>query len=69
MKKILDLITGTSEEQRNRATAEDTFQVKEHDGSLWFTYQGNLFCPCSMFKDAPVEALIKIRNLYVESLN
>ena len=69
MKKFIDYITGSTKEQRSRDAACATFQIQEHDGSLWFTYQGNLFCPCEMFKDSPVEALKTIRNLYMERLN
>lgn len=42
------------------------YQVKEHGGELWLTYGGNLVCPCAMLKDAPVEAVCKMRELYID---
>ena len=45
--------------------AEYIFQVKEYGGELWLTYSGCLVCPCSMLKDAPVDAVTRMRELYV----
>ena len=46
--------------------AEVLFQIKEKGGELWLTYSGWLVCPCSMLKEAPVDAVRKMRELYVE---
>ena len=48
------------------ADAVSMYQVQEYKGELWMTYSGNLFCPCSMMKDDAVEAVRKMRELYVE---
>lgn len=57
-----------TEKSRQEAveTAESLFQVQEFTGELWLTFGGSLVCPCSMLKDAPVEALKKMRGLYIE---
>ena len=36
--------------------ANDLFQLTEHEGEIWLTYNGSLVCPCQMLKDAPVDA-------------
>lgn len=46
--------------------AESFFQIKEKGGELWLTYNGWLVCPCSMLKDTPVDAITKMRELYIE---
>jgi hypothetical protein len=53
------------------AAAQNLFQVKEHGGELWMTYDGWLVCPCSMMKDEPVDAVTRMRQLYIsrESYN
>lgn len=63
---ITDYITGSTKEERIRLAARDIFQVKEFEGKLWLTYNGNLICPCDMFKAEPMDNLNEIRALYVE---
>lgn len=46
--------------------ANDIYQISEHLGKLWFTYEGFPFCPCDMMKDEPLVALNKLREGYVE---
>lgn len=48
--------------------ARELFQIREYNGQLWFTYNGSLFCPCSLMGDVEngVNILEKIRNLYIE---
>lgn len=46
--------------------APEIYQLKEYDGQLWLTYQGGLVCPCSMLSVDPVEAVNKMRELYIE---
>ena len=46
--------------------AEDIFQVTEYKGEFWFLFNRCLICPCSMMKDAPIDALQEMRRLYVE---
>lgn len=52
-------------EKRVRETASHLFQLTEYDGSIWLTYNGCLVCPCSMLKDAPVNALQQMRDCYI----
>jgi hypothetical protein len=42
------------------------FQLKEYNGEIWFTYENELVCPCSMLKDEPVNAVCEMRKLYIE---
>jgi hypothetical protein len=58
-------------ERRMRAIAlaNELFQVREYQDAIWFTYDGELICPCAMFKDSlflPGALLQQMRNLYVE---
>ena len=46
--------------------AKRTFQITEHNGRFWFTYNGSLFCPCDMMKDEPLVALNKLREGYID---
>ena len=48
--------------------AKRTFQITEHNGKFWFTYNGSLFCPCDMMKEEPIDALSQLRNLYISEL-
>lgn len=49
-----------------REKVVELFQLQEHDGELWLTFAGSLVCPCQMLKDAPVDAVKKMRELYVK---
>jgi hypothetical protein len=51
------------------AEANDFYQICEHDGELWFTYRCFLVCPCSMLNEEPVEAIKKMRGLYIKRNN
>ena len=42
------------------------YQITEHDGEIWVTFNNFLVCPCSMLKDEPVEAIKKMRELYIK---
>lgn len=42
------------------------YQVCEHGGELWLTYNDSLVCPCRMLGPEPVEALNEIRELYIK---
>ena len=50
----------------DRETAGTLFQIKEYDGEIWITFDGNLICPCSMLNAEPVEAVLKMRELYIK---
>lgn len=51
-------------------TARELYQITEHDGQIWLTYNDNLICPMAMFeeKDA-VCVLLDLRNIYVKDTN
>lgn len=66
---IIDKYFGQTEEQRKKEALEaanNLYQVCEFENELWLTYNGNLVCPCSMLKDDAVEAVRKMRELYIE---
>lgn len=65
MNAITRWLYGKSTE-KCRKEAQDTYQIAESDGKLYLTYNGALVCPMDMFKDAPIDALKTIRNLYVQ---
>ena len=65
---ILEKYFGMTEEQRRCEAAETSrslYQLCEFNGEIWLTYGGNLVCPSSMLKDEPVEAVEKMRDLYI----
>lgn len=45
--------------------ANDIYQITEYCDRLWFTYNGNLFCPCDMMKKEPLDALRELRSSYI----
>ena len=50
----------------NIETASMMFQIMEYEGELWLTFNNCLVCPCSMLNDSPVEAVRKMRELYLK---
>ena len=42
------------------------YQIKEYNGEIWLTYDGELVCPCSMLNTEPVNAVETMRELYIE---
>ena len=58
-----------SHAERNRRVVEDRavglYQLTEYGGELWLTFNGSLVCPCQMLNDEPVEAVKKMRELYI----
>lgn len=55
------------EEDRHEAIvkSKELFQLKESEGDVWITYDGNLVCPESMLNCDAVEAVKKMRELYI----
>ena len=50
-------------------SAKEIFQLTEFNSALWFTYNGNLFCPAAYFGNDYNEAVALVntlRELYVE---
>lgn len=54
---------------REQELARELFQICEHDKCLWITYSGERVMPCSMLKDAPIDALYQMREMYLKELN
>ena len=50
--------------------AEEVYQIREHEGELWFTFNGYLFSPCSLLRakddDDCITVLKTLRKLYIE---
>ena len=46
--------------------AEYIYQLKEYGGEIWLTFGGSLVCPSPMLSDDPVDAVRKMRELYVQ---
>ena len=45
--------------------ADYIFQVQEHDGELWLTFNGCMVCPERMLSMDIVEAVAVLRRMYV----
>lgn len=60
-----------SEKKRLQVEEEASFlyQICEHGNELWLTYNNSLVCPCSMLNEAPVDAIKKMRDLYIKRHN
>lgn len=46
--------------------ASQIFQVQEHRGELWLTVNDNPIIPASFLKDDVLEALTKVRELFIQ---
>lgn len=46
--------------------ASELFQIREHEGKLWFIYNGNLICPMDMINGNGIEMLAQMRAMYLE---
>ena len=57
-----------NKEKYVKECAKRTFQITEHNGKFWFTYNGSRFCPCDMMKEEPIDALSQLRSLYIAEL-
>lgn len=51
-----------------KETLHNKFQVREHCGELWITFNGELVVACNMLVMPPLEALEAIRNKYIEAV-
>jgi hypothetical protein len=52
--------------ERIEKRADEIFQITEHDGRLWFTYETFLYCPCSVMGDDAIGALVALRKSYID---
>ena len=65
---IIEKYNQSHAERKRREVEEraaELYQLTEHGGELWLTFSGSLVCPCQMLKDGPVEAVKKMRELYI----
>ena len=46
--------------------SSELFQLREYNDEIWLTYDSHLVCPCSMLNAEPVDAIKKMRELYIE---
>lgn len=51
--------------------ANDIYQITEHCGKLWYTYNGGFFCPCDLIAKSDkqsevIDVLHTLRSLYIE---
>lgn len=51
--------------KRISVDAERRIQLCEHRGELWLTFDDTKICPCGMFNDEPIHALMRVRAEYV----
>ena len=69
---IFEKFSHSQAEKKQLQIEEDAnfyYQITEHDGELWITFNSSLVCPCSMLKEEPVEAIKKMRDLYIKRHN
>lgn len=72
LQKIIDDYKSEAKERKKVATqniSHEIFQVVEYYGEFWITYNGQLFCPCSLFKTEPIETIARIRYEYMKRNN
>ena len=72
MKNIMKNIFRTLKESHTKNVAKlinrrakEMYQIKERDGEIWLTYEGCYVCPCSMLKEEPVDAICKLRDIFI----
>ena len=54
--------------ERIMERANEMYQVCEHDGSLWFVFDGKLVCEMSMFScQSTVEVLKTMREKFINT--
>lgn len=66
---IFEKYNRSQSEKKRLQVVEDAnffYQITEHDGEIWLTFNNSLVCPFSMLKDEPVETLKKMRELYIK---
>ena len=69
---MLEKFNRNQSEKKRLRVEEDAsylYQITEHEGELWITFNNSLVCPCSMLKEEPVESVKKMRDLYIKRHN
>lgn len=58
------------ERNKTRERAKELYQVNEHNGMLWLTYNGSRVCPISMFETGDaVAVLAALRDFYFSDIH
>ena len=53
-------------EKELKERAEELFQLCEHEGEMWMTYNGYLVLPTRYINGDPIQVLRQIRAAYIE---
>ena len=48
------------------AISKEKFQIREYNGEVYLTVDGQLICPMSMLRNDEVSVLSDIRDLYID---
>ena len=56
----------TKREKELEERAEELYQMKEHEGEMWITFDGELIMPTRFIDGDPIQVLRQIRAAYVE---
>lgn len=71
VKKWFSDYKAKNREYKKKMLAEksnEMYQVKEFEGKLWLTFNGQYVCPCEMLNGEPIELLNNMRKLFVEKI-
>lgn len=52
--------------KRLQEEANELYQIKEHNGELWITYDGRLFAPQSLFTEDVIAIIGNLRECYIK---
>lgn len=69
---IFEKFNRSQAEKKRLQVEEDAaclYQICENEGEIWLTFNNILAFPCSMLKDEPVDAIKKMRELYIKRHN
>ena len=67
--KFLDNIKVNNQERKKKELferANQIFQLQEHRGELWLTVNSNPIIPTSFLKGDALEALARVRELFIQ---
>lgn len=54
------------QQARDEEVVRELFQVCEHNGEIWLTYDGQPVIPESMLTESAIEVVKKLRKQYIE---
>lgn len=53
-------------EKELKERADELYQMKEHEGEMWITFDGELIMPTRFIDGDPIQVLRQIRAAYIE---